>query len=66
VLGAKECWLYKKGATMEAITPGTNTQGLVWGNTQCYNMEKCTVSAEAVCQNKIMSEYITIPSYLNL
>ena len=56
MLESNECWLYEKGAEMEKIAAGVNTAGLVWGDTQCLDMEQCSVSTETSCQNKIMSQ----------
>ncbi|KAL5266191.1 hypothetical protein ACHWQZ_G003561 [Mnemiopsis leidyi] len=56
ILEANKCVLYKRGAEMEIIPSKNIVAGLVWGDTQCLNMEKCSVSAGAACVNKIMNE----------
>ena len=42
---------------MEIIPTKVIVTGLVWGDTQCFNMEKCSVSSDASCLNKIMSKF---------
>ena len=53
------CRFYTAGSDIEGVA-GRDVTGLVRGDTQCLEIEKCSISAEQDCQNKIMSMSLSV------